>query len=283
MPEPIAENDLDGSPFVTATDISHPISWRHHTPQNTKTGRGSQLTPNKRLRLSILGPPALFLRGKKLQVPSSKAIALIGYLATRRVEVSRSELDGLLWPESDRVTARRSLRGELYRIGKFFPPEAIGARNQYVAIAAEVEVDLWQFERAIANRAWETAVTLYRGSLMEGLYVRNAEPFETWHRDEQERYRSYYLEALDALSDRAAKSGEIGAALAYTQQIIRTNPISEAPYIKAMKWAMQLNEHAMALDIYHNLLDVLKLEFGIRPSSEASRLAREVESAAKAD
>ena len=225
----------------------------------------------------------MYLRGQQVRIPSNKAVALIGYLAARRTEVARSELDGLLWPESDRVTARRSLRDELYRIGKYFPSGVIETRNQYVSLGTAVQVDLWQFERAIANRSWESAVTVYRGSLMEGLYVRNAEPFETWHRDEQERYRSAYLEALDALSERAASAGEIGAALAYTQQIIRTNPISETPYIKAMRWANLLNERAMALDIYHSLVEVLKLEFGIRPSGEASRLAREVEAASQSN
>lgn len=231
------------------------------------------------LRLNLLGPPSIHHRGRPVHLRSSKALALLGFLAMRHVEVSRAELDGLLWPESDRTTARRSLRGELSLIGKVVPFDVIESRSQYVSLCEDVEVDLWQFDKAIFARSWEHAATLYRGGFMEGLFVRNAEPFETWHRDEQDRLQTVYLDVLDKLSERAASAGEYGAALAYTQQIIRTNPLSEAAYIKAMRLAKQLNEHAMALDIYHDLLDVLKQEFGIPPSREASRLAREVESA----
>lgn len=215
--------------------------------------------------------------GRPVRLGSSKALALLGYLASRDIEVSRGELDGLLWPESDHGTARRSLRGEMSRLGKFLPSGALESQGQYVRAGSMLDVDLWQFKEAMATHSWERAVTLYRGPLMEGLFVRNAEPFESWLNNEQDRIQALYLDALNALSERAAEAGEIGAALAYTQQIIRTNPLSESAYIRAMRWATQLNEHALALHIYHSLQDVLKSEFGIAPPKEASRLAREVD------
>src|SRR5690606_2807015 len=157
--------------------------------------------------------------------------------AWRRTETLRSELDTLLWPESDRVTARRSLRGELLRLNTLLPASTLIMMSQYVRLSSVCEVDLWQFEDAIRARNWEGAVTLYQGGLLEGLSVRRSEPFESWHGDERERLQNDYLEALTALSERAAKAGEIGAALAYTQQIIRTNPQSEGAYIRWMRLA----------------------------------------------
>lgn len=201
---------------------------------------------------------------------------MLAYLALRRTPVLRSQLDSLLWPESDRNRARRSLREELSLLRQHLPTGVLKASGQSVELDPASEVDVWSFTSALAKGAWESAATIYSGELLEGIFVRNAAAFEVWLEDARERLKHQYVETLQVLCAKAVAAGEIGAALAYNQQIIAANPFAEEPYLRSMKWAMQMGEIAVALDVYHHLQLVLKREFGLQPSPAAVSLAKEI-------
>lgn len=232
--------------------------------------------PTSQLRLKLFGAPAIIVNGRPINMGSNKALALLAYLALHRAPRLRSELDAMFWPEAEPVRARRSLREELSRLSHYLPEGILLFLGQQVGLVPTLRVDVWNFEQALLNGAWEKAATLYAGDLLEGLFVRNAESFESWLATERELLQNSYIQVLQGLSNKAARAGDIGAALAYNQQIINANPLSEVAYVQAMRWAQQLGETAVGLEIYHDLQNILKREFGIPPSQEAYELAKEI-------
>ena len=233
-------------------------------------------------RLKLLGAPAFVLSGSPVELGSNKALAMLAYLALSREPVARSELDVMFWPDSETLKARRSLREELSRLRKHLPTGLLRCQGQYVSLESSVRVDVWAFESALSEGRWERACTLYTGELLEGLFVRNAGSFETWLASERERLQGRYVQVLHQLGQKAFQAGEIGVALAYAQQIIATNPLTEGAYLQAMRLAQGIGETAIALEIYHSLLLLLRREFGIAPSGEAAALAREIATASRA-
>lgn len=228
------------------------------------------------IRIKLLGFPSVVVHGRPLDLRSNKAIAILAYLALRRSPVLRCHLDTLLWPESDRHRARRSLREELSLLRHHVPAGALMMKGQSVALASSTVVDVWAFEDALSHGDFEGATTQYSGDLLEGINVRNAVGFEEWLEQERQVLQDEYVEALQNLCMKAVEADEFGAALAYNQQIIATNPFNEAPYLRGMQWASQIGETARALDLYHDLQLVMKREFGITPSAAAVSLAREI-------
>jgi DNA-binding SARP family transcriptional activator len=72
----------------------------------------------KPLSIRLLGPPEANLWGWDLWFATKKALALLCYLATEGKKCPRGELAELLWPRSDRRSARTDLRSALSRLRK---------------------------------------------------------------------------------------------------------------------------------------------------------------------
>lgn len=229
-----------------------------------------------RFRLKLFGHAGVMVEGRPVNLGSNKAMAILAYLALRKTPVLRSTLAALLWPESDWYRARRSLREELSLLRRLVPAETLVVQDQSVALDHTASVDVWNFTQAIAEGAYERATMLYAGELLEGVYVRNAGGFETWLEGERDHLRNQYVEALLVLCEKSVQAGDLGAALAYNQQIIAANPYLEGPYLRSMQWASQIGETAVALDVYHQLQSVMKREFGIPPSPAAVSLAKAI-------
>lgn len=229
-----------------------------------------------RYRLKFLGSSRVIVDGEPVRLGSNKALALLAYLARQNAPVSRDMLDSMFWPESDRKRARRSLREELSRLKALLPQGMLLAAAHEVSLNPVLPVDLWEFEQALCNGSWEQAATLYGGDLLEGIFVRNAAGFEQWLQQERADLQHGYLQALQQLGSKAADHGDLHAALAYSRQIIGTDPLSEAPYLAAMNWANELGEPAVALDFYRRLQALLDREFSLTPSPAAARLARAI-------
>lgn len=227
-----------------------------------------------RFRLKFLGSPQVIVNGEPVHLGSNKGLALLAYLARQGAPVSRDTLDSIFWPESERKRARRSLREELSRLNALLPQGTLLSVAHEVSLDPALPVDVWEFGQALAAGDWEQAVALYAGDLLEGVFVRNAAGFEQWLQQERADLQHSYLQALQALARKAAACGDLQAALAYSRQIINTDQLSEAPYLEAMRWASELGEAAVALDIYQRLQHLLDREFSLRPSAAASGLAR---------
>lgn len=140
------------------------------------------------MRMSLLGEQAIIDdRAGSVQVRSSRAVALVAFLAVRAGSPqSRHRIAGLLWPDSTDAQALTNLRRELHHLRQVLGDEAslvVTARELCWRDTNTCRVDVRVFdnERAAAMAAAAAgdddgivvhaaaAIAAYRGELLPGM------------------------------------------------------------------------------------------------------------------
>ena len=101
------------------------------------------------LVIPLLGPLAIKLNGQKLTFESSKAVALLAYLAVTESSHHRAALAALLWPESNSTRARNALRYTLSLLKKSVPAEHLKIERQDIDLARNSQVVVLQQEHLV--------------------------------------------------------------------------------------------------------------------------------------
>ena len=238
------------------------------------------------LKLQLLGQfRAESGAGGTLAIASKKGQALLAYLAlTAGQRHSRDKLAMLLWSDRPDDRARHSLRQCVLTLRKVLGSEAesaLLADDEGLSLdAANVEVDVWVFEQAVAARApadLERAMALYGGDLLEDLNARSEE-FEVWLRAERPRFRNLAVEALAALAEQQAGAGEAEAAIAACQRLLQLDPLHEPAHRLLMRLLTEQGRRAAALRQYQVCEEILRDELGAEPEAETRRLFDEIRS-----
>ena len=125
---------------------------------------------DKRLSISLLGPPEASLRGYPLRFGIKKQLALLCYLAAEGGRRPRGELAELLWPGSEERHARGDLRSVLSKLRKTLGEESAhdGEEEEEAHFLlidgdllgvepTEVELDLRPLEAAVSLARRETS------------------------------------------------------------------------------------------------------------------------------
>src|SRR5262249_47497359 len=143
------------------------------------------------------------------------------------VEVDRSWLAGMLWPDRLEPQAFTSLRNSLADLRHTLGAEAVRLRSPNLRTVSldltGAEVDLFAFDAAIGRGdpgSLEAAVGLYRGPLLE-------ECAEAWVLGERQAREQAYLTALETLAAQALAAGDLPAAERHLRQAIAVDPLRE--------------------------------------------------------
>jgi DNA-binding SARP family transcriptional activator len=180
MPKPATKEDREGSSVGT-------------------TGARGETS---RLEIRLLGPFEVRLDDRPLPRPRTrKAQWLLALLALRPgVQVDRSWLAGMLWPDRLEAQAFTSLRNSLADLRHALGPEAARLRSPSLRTLSldvtDAQVDVLAFDAAISRgdpASLEAAVGLYRGPLLE-------ECAEAWMFQERQAREQAYLTALETLA-----------------------------------------------------------------------------------
>ncbi len=150
-----------------------------------------------------------------LQQP--KRLGLLAYLAVASPPRfhRRDSLLALFWPELDEEHARAALRRSLYFLRAELGAEVVSSRgDEEVGVAPELLwCDATALEQALAEGDPGRALELYRGGLLEGLYVSGAAPeYQDWLDRERHRLRGRAGGAARSLSERAEHGGRLSTA-----------------------------------------------------------------------
>jgi DNA-binding SARP family transcriptional activator/TolB-like protein len=238
------------------------------------------------LKLQLLGQfRAESGAGGTLAIASKKGQALIAHLAlTAGQRHSRDKLAMLLWSDRPDDRARHSLRQCVLTLRKVLGREAesaLLADDEGLSLdSADVEVDAWAFEQAVAagsREALEGAMALYGGDLLEDLNARSEE-FEVWLRAERARFRNLAVEALAALAELQAGAGEAESAIAACQRLLQLDPLHEPAHRLLMRLLTEQGRRAAALRQYQVCEETLRDELGAEPDAETRRLFDEIRS-----
>lgn len=212
-------------------------------------------------RLLLAGNPALQLPGAPAPVPlAARDAALLAWLAIEGPTV-RTRLAALLWPDSDGVAARNSLRQRIFKLHKQAGVELVDGRD-VLALAAGVEHDL-----AGATDLFGGAPALVAGDFAHWLAAQ---------RRERRRHRGGELEQL---ADAAAQAGDWAAALTHAGALLALQPHAEAAYRRLMRLHYLAGDRAAALLVFDRCKRVLHEEVGAPPDDETLALLATIEKA----
>jgi DNA-binding SARP family transcriptional activator len=220
---------------------------------------------------------------------SDSARALLAYLATEPGRArSREMLAEMLWPERPPGAALSNLRHVLSvlrtALGERDPePRFLIADRSNLSIAAspQLRVDLVEFERLAAApagtpgavEAWEQAVELWRGPLLEGLQIRAGGEWEEWLVVSAERARRRFAGVLHSLSSEYERSGDWGRAISTVRRQIEVSPWDEQGHRQLMRLLASTGEGAQALSHFEHVSALFEAELDSAPSPATTALA----------
>ena len=239
-----------------------------------------------RVRLVVLGPlDVRDARGREVRsvLRQSKRLALVSYLALagRDRFRRRDTVVGLFWPEAEQRAARASLRQALSWLRHELGSGVLTHRGEEeIGVAADhLWCDAVAFDEAISSQNPEQALTLFRGDLLEGVFVVGAGPeLERWLDDERGRRRQQATKAASILAERDAVIGRFGSAMEWARRATLLSPNDEANHRRLIQLHAAAGDRAGALEAYAEFRDRLAEEYGSEPSADTIRLVSAVRS-----
>jgi predicted ATPase/DNA-binding SARP family transcriptional activator len=234
------------------------------------------------LRVRVLGGAELAVSGRPLvELVSTKATALLVYLAVTGSGHSRSALAGLLWSDLPEQTARANLRLVLTKLRRVLP-DHLEVTSQTVALAAgrPVWVDALEVARVAAGGGdggeLLAAVQLCRGEFLEGFEVPGAPLFDEWLVGRRAAVRADMLAVMDRAVAFARDQGDGAVGVEVARRMLEREPLQEEAH-RALMWFLATGgRRSAALAQYETCRYVLGEELGVEPSAATVSLRDEI-------
>lgn len=204
-----------------------------------------------------------------------KSLAALALLAGASPHgLTRESLAALLWPDSDDVRARtslkqlvHSLRRQLGVVDLFLPAGDLRLNPEWVTS------DVREFRDAASRGEHEAAVQLYAGSFLEGFYVRGADGFERWASVQRAALARDFARSLEALAEAASRSADTRGAVDAWRRLAIAEPLN-ARAAKGLMHALDaVGERAEALQQARTFHCSVREEIGGEPDPSVERLA----------
>jgi len=216
---------------------------------------------------------------------SSKAPALLAYLAVMGHPCRREALAGLLWGEMSEKRARSNLRQALASLRKRLGEGLLSVTRETVAwrAAAPAAVDVLRFSRCVQTPdsldALQEAAALYRGDFLEGFSLRSAPAFEEWLLARRARYREQALYTLHTLAEHYLRQRAFARVLDFAARALALDPWREEAYRQLMLAMAYNGQWSAALKQYRACREVLQRELGVPPSAATAALYERIRAA----
>ncbi len=240
------------------------------------------------LELTLLGSPEVQLAGQPVTgFRSSKAQALLFYLAVAQRPVQRGTLVGLFWPEQDESQARVNLNQTLSNLRKLLGDYIVADRQALqLDRALPLRVDVTAFAATARQGAaapladLQRAAELYRGDFLEGFYVRDAAEFENWLAAERAHLRELAIYLFGAASSSQAERGELAQAAEWLRRLLRLEPWREDQQRALMRLLARSGQQAAAIAQFDLCRRALAAELDVEPAPATLALLEQIRSGA---
>ncbi|MEO8335728.1 MAG: FlgO family outer membrane protein, partial [bacterium] len=191
------------------------------------------------LRLLTLGGLSLVDDGAPVTGAASQRsrLALLALLAAAGpTGVAREKVLACLWPESDDERARHALKQSVYALRRDLGNEnAIAGTATLTLDPTVVASDIREFEDAIVRGDDATAVALYAGPFLDGVFVRAAPEFDQWAGNERARLERAQLDAIARLARAADTAGDAIASVQWWRRAAAAEPLSGRVALSLMR------------------------------------------------
>lgn len=253
------------------------------------------------LNITLFGPWQINYQDQQITMPTDKSRALLAYLLlTGDQPHTREGLAGLLWSEWPEEGARRNVRQTVHRIKEVLEETRPGLGEQLWQNSRQTlqlnqtlcQVDVWTAEqnlRHITHHAHPSlpqcpsclgrlkqAIDLYRGEVLTGLSIPDAETFESWLLATREHWHQRMLGAISQLAAAYETCATYDLAQQYALRLLALDPFYEDGHRLLMRVAVAQGERAQALKQFEGLAELLEKELGVTPSPETVQLYEQI-------
>ncbi|HVO34660.1 MAG TPA: AAA family ATPase, partial [Gemmatimonadales bacterium] len=232
-----------------------------------------------------LGPVSLRgADGRKLVFRTRKQMALFTFFTRRPGQPqARDRLIDLLWSEDEVSRARHSLSQTTSLINKLLDCEAIAvpAKDELLLRDGVVWADVAEFERCAAQHRQRDAWTLWRGNLLDGIWVHNAPGFERWLEAERRRLLETMRRALHELLGTTRTEGDWEQMRSVAESLLELDPLDETAMLAQLVALTLLGDRTLALRRYSAFETRLSQELGAEPGPEMRAWAKRQRSGAR--
>lgn len=247
------------------------------------------------LRVSLFGNLAAAYPDHPLELPNAcKALELFCYIFLHsKYRHHREKLATLLWSDVSTELSKGYLRKALWQLQTALDASSCGKQQRPIILVepewvfVNPELDLWVDVQVFENafnllqdvagaelsgatvQTLQSAVELYRGELMEGL-------FEDWCLRARERLQLMYLSMLEKLIDYCEVHGEYEAGILYGVRILQHDEAREAGHRALMRLYYLSGHRVEALRQYQRCTSILKKELDVQPSKPTHLLYEQI-------
>ncbi len=223
--------------------------------------------PDGRQVLSVLAQP--------------KRLALLAYLVVDpERNLSRDKLIGVFWPDRTEDEASNALRQALHRLRRSLAEGVVINRGDRELVVDHdlLGCDVVDFEQSVAAGDLERALELYRGDLVEDLYVSGCPEFDHWRDRRSATLRSSAAAAAATLS-RQRKEQDLPTAVEFARRALALAPFEESHVRALMSLLASSGDRGGAALAYEQFEARFRAELDLEPAAETLNLLHEIRNA----
>jgi DNA-binding SARP family transcriptional activator len=232
------------------------------------------------LQITTFGRPQILMDGRVVQdIRSAKARAVLYYLAAVGEPTSRQLLAGLFWSDKADESARRNLRGIIYKLKNVGGESILLADRDMIGIdpAVNLSVDIAQFEGLLAEphpsvEQMSKATHLYRGDFLEDYHIADAPLFDEWVVAQRERLRQQAEQTFYRLVIAYTDRRQLHQGIDSCTRLLELWPWAEEGHRQLMHLFAMDGQRSAALNQYDICSDILYEDLGVEPSDETTAL-----------
>lgn len=215
-------------------------------------------------------------------VAQPKLFALLAYvtLAIPGGAQQRDLLISVFWPELAESNARNALNQSLHRLRQALDPHAVVSHgtNEVGIDHSRLSCDALDFVEAIDAGELETALGLYRGNLLTGLFVPGSPDFERWLDGERAKLRRMAFEAAITLGREAETAEDLASAARWDRRAMNIIPERGTAVRQLMAVLARAGNPAEAVLEFDRFAARLEEDYALQPSDETRAVVESIRS-----
>ena len=182
------------------------------------------------LRLNTFGRLFVERDGTRLTGPAAqpRRLALLALMAGSGEQgMTRDQLLGMLWSETDEERARKGLNQALYALRQELGSDEVFLGIRDLRLNPElVTSDVAAFTGAIKAGYLERATAEYTGPFLSGFHLSEAPEFERWLEEERAGLARDYTTALERLARKAGERGDRMESVEWWRKLAAQDPLN---------------------------------------------------------
>ncbi|HEU4399286.1 MAG TPA: AfsR/SARP family transcriptional regulator [Actinomycetota bacterium] len=231
------------------------------------------------LEVGLLGPLAVSVAGRPVELPPGRLRALLAVLALSAGQaVSVERLAAAVWGEDASVDARANVQSNVRRLRRLLGAEAVATRGGGYALQVEPDrVDALRFVRLLDLAATAPDRATRRDRLVEALGLWRGAPFDGVRSDWLDQAQApwlqeRYLAALERRIDLDLADGAPVDLVAELGELTVRFPLRESLWVRLLVVLERAGRPAEALERYEAVRARLAEELGTDPGPELRQI-----------